>query len=159
MKLLRRQHDKAIAEAEKALALDPNGALTYSNLGYSLHLAGRDEEAIPFLERAIRLNPYPPSFYYDWLGAAYTVLERYDEAIDACKKALKRQPNDFLVHLYLTGIYCAQDRLEDARAYASEALRINPQYSISILTSTWLNKNKEALKHVAECFRKAGIPE
>jgi TolB-like protein len=41
-----RQYDKAIAEAERAIVLDPNSADSNVALGYALQIAGRPEEAI-----------------------------------------------------------------------------------------------------------------
>ena len=79
------------------------------------------------------MNPYPASHYYWQLGMAYVFLGRWDEAIDAHKMALKREPNDFVAHLSLVICYCMIDRMEDARAEASEVLRIYPQYSIGLL--------------------------
>lgn len=56
--LYKQQHDEAIAETKKALDLYPNMADTNYFMGYFLHVAGRNEEAIPFFKKAIRLNPY-----------------------------------------------------------------------------------------------------
>ena len=157
--LYKQQHDEAIAETKKALDLNPNIADTNYFMGYFLHVAGRNEEAIPFFKKAIRLNPYPQSYYYVFLGAAYNVLGRYDEAIVEFKKALKRQPDNFLAHIMMVGSYCRQDRWDEARTEVSKVLEINPKYSIRVLTSTTPYKDKEPLKKVAECLRKAGIPE
>jgi adenylate cyclase len=157
--LYKQQHDEAIAETKKALDLYPKIADTNYFMGYFLHVAGRNEEAIPFFKKAIRLNPYPPSFYYVFLGGAYNVLGRYDGAVTEFKKALKRQPDDFWAHIYLVCSYCWQDRLDEARAEVQKALGINPQYSIRVLTGMWVYKDKELMKTIAECLRKAGIPE
>ena len=153
------QYDKAIVESKKALALDPNGADTNRLLGWHLHVAGRDKEAILFLKKAIRLNPYPGSVYYWSLGAAYWGLEKYDDAIDEYKKALKLDPNNFWVHVWLMAAYCLQERIEDARAEALEVRRINPQWSIKVAEKLWPYKDKRFLKPCVECYRKIGIPE
>ena len=152
------QYDEAIAEAKKDLDLNPNAAAANFFMGNYLNMAGKNEEAIPFLKKAIRLNPYPPSYYYVGLGRAYNALGRVDEAVVEFKKALKRQPNDFWAHIALVSSYCQQDRMDEARAEASEVLRINPKYSIRVVKGTWPLK-EEILKRLAECFRKAGIPE
>src|SRR5262249_36545070 len=44
--LLKKQYEQAIAELERAIALDPNFALGYSDLGYILNFVGRPQEAI-----------------------------------------------------------------------------------------------------------------
>ena len=58
-----RQYDKAVAEAEKAVALNPNSAMAHVMLGKTLIFAGRWEESIPEYKKAIRLNPIPPNMY------------------------------------------------------------------------------------------------
>jgi tetratricopeptide (TPR) repeat protein len=49
-----REYDKAIAEAERAVALDPGGAFAHEFYATSLMRAGRPEEAIPICQKAIR---------------------------------------------------------------------------------------------------------
>ncbi|MDH3802895.1 MAG: hypothetical protein OEU80_12530, partial [Deltaproteobacteria bacterium] len=66
-----RQHDKGVAEANLGVELDPNSASAHRILGLTLSYAGRPEEAIPLLKKAIRLEPFTPGIYYDNLGAAY----------------------------------------------------------------------------------------
>ena len=57
----KREYDKAIAEGDRALVLNPGGTSVLFNYAGSLTYAGRPEEAIPLLQRAIRLNPFAPS--------------------------------------------------------------------------------------------------
>ena len=157
--LYKRQHEKAIAEGKKALALCPNNADVHNHLGYFLYYAGRYEEAIPLYERAIRLNPYPPIFYYHRLASAYANVGRYDEAIDLCKKTLKRAPNYTMARLVLAMVYIWQGLEEEARAEAAEFLRIKPSFTLKRMKAISLHKNKEDLKRRIEALRKAGLPE
>ena len=55
---LKREYDKSIAEGERAVGLEPGGARAHLSYGMSLHYGGRPEEAIPVLQKAIRLNPW-----------------------------------------------------------------------------------------------------
>jgi adenylate cyclase len=71
-----RQYDKAIAEAERAIALDPNGADAHVALGYALRIAGRPEEAIVCIKKAIRSNPIAPGHYFHQLGCACRMVGR-----------------------------------------------------------------------------------
>ncbi len=61
--LWKKQHDDAIAEAEKAITFDPNNAERMVDLGNILTWAGRPEEAIGWIKKAIRLNPICPVGY------------------------------------------------------------------------------------------------
>jgi TolB-like protein/class 3 adenylate cyclase/lipopolysaccharide biosynthesis regulator YciM len=78
-----RQHDKGVAEAERGVALDPNFAEAYNRLGLVLRFAGRPEEAIPAIKKAIRLNPFPPGVYFYNLATAYAYVGQCEEAITA----------------------------------------------------------------------------
>jgi tetratricopeptide (TPR) repeat protein len=63
--MMKRQYDKAIAECERAISLDPNSAENIARLGTVLTYAARAEEAIP-IQSAIRLNPLPCHTSSSW---------------------------------------------------------------------------------------------
>lgn len=58
----------AVTSARKALAKRPDGVFTQDAYAWALHAAGRDAEALPYAQRAVRLGYRNPSFYYH-LGA------------------------------------------------------------------------------------------
>jgi tetratricopeptide (TPR) repeat protein len=153
------QWEKAIAEGKKALDLEPNGAEMHWHLAAFLMQGGRTEEAIPLFEKALRLNPFPQSFYYDGLGKAYFNVGRYDEAIGVCKKALKRNPRDLAARWFLAAAYVQLGREEEARAQAKEILKVNPKFSISKSKVMRPEKDKLAQNKFIEALRKAGLPE
>jgi tetratricopeptide (TPR) repeat protein len=57
-----RQHDKAIAECQQAVELNPNSATARTFYGLALNLMGRFEEAVHELEQGVRLDPFSSSF-------------------------------------------------------------------------------------------------
>ena len=59
--------DPAIADAERAIALDPNFARGYGSLGAALHYAGRSDEALERFATMARLDPHhPPRTSTSW---------------------------------------------------------------------------------------------
>ncbi len=58
------QHEKAIAEVERAIALNPNGANNYNGLAGMVGALGRWDESIQLAKKALRLRPFAPAFYY-----------------------------------------------------------------------------------------------
>jgi TolB-like protein/Flp pilus assembly protein TadD len=154
-----RQHEKAITEAERALSLAPNSSSANSTLGVSLHMAGRHQEAIAPLEKSIRINPFAPSGYLRRLGAAYRDTGRFEEAITILKKAIKLNPDSLYPRIALTGTYSLAGRDEEARAEASEVLRIQPEISLERLAKRIAYKNKADIDRAIGALRKAGIPE
>ena len=67
--LWKKHYEKAVAEQEKAIALSPNDADLISGLGGILNWAGRPEEAIELVKKAMRLNPMYQTEYLWNLGA------------------------------------------------------------------------------------------
>ena len=61
--LYQRQHELAIAEGARAVALGPNNADVHAMMGHILRFAGSFEEAIDMTKKAVRLHPNYPSFY------------------------------------------------------------------------------------------------
>ena len=124
---MKREYDKSIAEAERALTLDPGGAGTHFWYAFALTRACRAEEAIPLYQKAIRLNPFDPNSFYNGFGNALFMTGRYEEAVSAYKKVLQRIPNHLNAHLSLAATYSLMGREKEARAEVAEALRINPR--------------------------------
>ena len=60
--LAMRQHDKAIAEGKKAIALNPNGALAFIWLAGFVGVSGNWEESAMHAKQSIRLHPFPGPF-------------------------------------------------------------------------------------------------
>ena len=157
--LFKGQHEKAIAEMERALALAPNSARNHMHLGVVLTFAGRLEEAILLLEKVLRLDPMPGTVELMSLGHAYIMTGRYDEAIAACKKAIERAPRNLTAHVYLTSAYSLSGREQEARTEAEEVLRIDPKFSLMDSVKTWQYKNQVDCDLIINALRKAGLPE
>lgn len=82
------RYDEAIAECEKAIAIDPDYGNPYNDIGAYLIESGRPEEAIPWLEQALMASRYTtPQFAHvnigrawEHLGEPYRALAAYDRA-------------------------------------------------------------------------------
>jgi tetratricopeptide (TPR) repeat protein len=155
--MFKRPYERAIAEAERAIALDPNRAGAYSQLGVVLSMVGRHQEAIAPLEKAIRINPMAPSIYFRRLGGAYRFIGRYEEAIVQYKKAINLSPDALYPHLGLAATYCEAGRDAEARAEALEALRIQPELFLESLAKRFALKNKADIDRFIGALRKAGL--
>jgi adenylate cyclase len=105
---LQQQYEQAMAEGERAIALNPNNADSHIAQAEVLNLAGRPKEALRAVEQAMRLNPHYPPVYLFELGFAYRLTGRYAEAIAALKKALDRNPHLMTAHLELALSYLLQ---------------------------------------------------
>jgi adenylate cyclase len=150
-------YDKATAEGERAVALDPGGTIELVNYATSLRIAGRSEEAIPLFQKAIRLNPFGPSFLYRDFGTALQRRGRFEEAVSAYKKAIQLAPDDISSHMHLAATYSMMGREKEARAEAAEVLRINPKFSVDYKEKTLPYKDQSITDRYAAALRKAGL--
>src|SRR5207344_3329373 len=82
------QSAEAIAEAQRAVASDPNDADGYVALAGALSFAGRPAEALEAVERAMRLNPHYPSSYAYQRGLAQFGLNRLKESAASLERAV-----------------------------------------------------------------------
>jgi adenylate cyclase len=159
--LIQRQHDKAISEGERAIALGPNDSLSHILLAQTMAYAGRSEEAITLAKRAIRLSPYYSAWYLFVLGHSYQMAERYEEALAVYKVLLERSQKGELnpggAHFVLAEVYIELGREEEARTHAAEVLRISPNYSLEIWRKSQFYKDSVHLEHRLDALRKAGL--
>jgi adenylate cyclase len=151
------QFEKAIAHAERGMALDPNSTGVLLNSGSALALSGRPEEAIPLLHKALRLNPLAPSLYFVNLSVAYRMAGRFDEAVEQAKRAVERNSKDYLAYLALVAGCILTGREREARAAATEVLKIYPAFSVEQFGRTLPYKDKSFVARSIEAWRKAGL--
>ena len=154
---LKREYEKSIAEGERTVALDPGNASANVMYGMSLYYGGRPEEAIPVLQKAIRLNPLGETGNFLHLGHAYRVKGRFEEAVSEYKKALQRAPNNFFAHLSLAATYSMMGREQEARAEAAEVLKLNPKFSVDSYAKRMILKDQSIIDDFINALRKAGL--
>lgn len=85
--------EEAIAECKKAIAIDPGFGNPYNDIGAYLIELGRPEEAVPWLERAVRSARYD-AYHYPWynLGRVYAAKELFNKAGECFRRALEIEP-------------------------------------------------------------------
>ncbi len=154
--LMERQWNNALAESERAVSLAPNSENIYILATILIHI-GRLEESFVWYKKAMRLDPIPPGHAYCQLGMAYLLAERYEEAISACKKAVHKEPNYLAAHNYLAASYSLAGRDEEARAEATEVLRIDTKFSIDHFVKARPFKNQAHTDFLINALRKAGL--
>ena len=155
--LMKTQHAQAIAEMERDVSISPNSADGYVSLGLVLAYAGRAEEGIGLIEKGMRIDPRYPLPYLSYLGHAYRMAGRYEEAIAACKKAVVHNPNYLPAHIFLAATYGELGREEEAQAEATTVLRISPNFSVEEMRQRLPYKDLAAMERFLAGLRKAGL--
>jgi adenylate cyclase len=158
--------EEAIPEYEAAIALDRSRAPAYANIGWCKFLTGSADEAIPYFEQAIRLNPYGPGIapWYGRMGVIQLLEGRTDEAITSLQRASSENARLTFVHAYLASAYALKGQTQRARAELAEAQRLNNAYSSldRVAKSPWFNHPKIRALAEASYFpglREAGLTE
>lgn len=165
------RHDAAIAEAERAVALDPNDADSYVALAGALSLAGQPSEALTFIERAMRLNPHFPAYYLYELGLAHFGVGHLEKAAESLERATSLNPDDRWSLRLLLSIYGLLGRSEDAaRTYdaivddtkhGSKNEYLSYLDPLTIRASAFWHPFKDPAdaKRFAEGLRRAGVSD
>ena len=154
----KRNYEQAVAEANRAIALDPNYAGSYMTLGHALIFSGKPEEAIGAEEKALRLDPRSRDFYFGELGTAYVFMGQYREAIPLLKQNLASFPDEQGVHFDLAIAYSELGREDEARAEVLVIKQLNPQLSAAAIESPSFSLKDRALRaRFAADLRKAGL--
>jgi adenylate cyclase len=133
-----RRFDQAVADAKRAVAINPNSALGYLALSNALNGEEKPEEALRTSEKAMRLDPARQDFYAYSAGIAYNEMGHFQEAIPLFKRNLAAYPNNLSSHVGLLFAYAELGRDQDARAEGAEIMRISPQFkAASLLRGKW----------------------
>jgi adenylate cyclase len=121
----------------------------------ALIYSGRVEDALERCQRAIRLNPNCPDFYYWLLGFSYFHLGRYEDAL----AALVRMTAPQFARRLLAATYADLDRVEEARSEAEEYMKVDPDFSITTWAKTEFYTDPKELQRYIDGLQKAGLPE
>ena len=81
----RNEYDQAISHLERGVVLNPNDAIGIAHLAGVFGVAGRAEEGVEMIRRAIRLDPYQ-KFVWGTLALCLYFVGRYEEALAASRK-------------------------------------------------------------------------
>jgi adenylate cyclase len=153
------QHDKAIAEYERTIGLDPNNARAHVEIGWVLHYAGRSAEAIEPINCGMRLDPQYPDAYLHILAQVYFRLDLFEEAASLLKRRIIRKPDTDISRVLLAATYGYLGRAADAKAQWADALAANPNFSLEQRRRVLPYKDPADFQQVVEGLRKAGLPE
>jgi TolB-like protein len=109
--------DQAVLHAEEAVRLNPGSAFAWGILGYASNLAGNFARGRECVDFAINLSPSDTILYLwlTFLAATNFALERYDEGVDAARKALQRNPDFGTAHRLLAANLVLAQRNDEAR--------------------------------------------
>ena len=146
--------EEAIEAYNKALAIKPDYAEAYYNMGNALKDQGKLEEAIEAYNKALSIKPDYAEAYNN-MGNALQDQGKLEEAIEAYNKALAIKP-DYAEAYYNMGIALQeQGKLEEAIEAYNKALAIKPDYAEAYYNMGNALKEQGKLEEAIEAYNKA----
>jgi adenylate cyclase len=147
--------DAAIHHQERALSLNPNNDLIVVQYGEVLTWLGEPEAGIPWILKAMRLNPHHPERFWNHLGRAHFVARDYKSAITAFKRITK--PDQFH-HAFLAAAHAMDGDQAAAAMHAKAVLSLDPAFTVESYMSTLHYEKTSDSDHHREALLKAGLP-
>jgi adenylate cyclase len=151
------RRDESLAAFERAYELNPNLA----DCRYSLILThrGRSEEGIAVMKRIMRLDPFHAPVCFTWLGNAYYMAGRYDEAFQSLSTAANRMPVHRPTRVWLAAAAAQAGQHEVAKSAVASVLTQQPGLTITKWLQLLRLSRPIDADRLAEGMRKAGFPE
>ena len=152
------RHDEALAHGERAFALNPYDGDILAMYGVTLMQAGRAQEAIPWVEKAMRYNPQPPRYYRQLLFQAQYFAGDYELALENLRRTEGglSPPSRLISIAALQVIGHADEAAAEVRALRQEDPGACIQTAKSVLA---IYKNTAQVEAVEQALRDAGLPE
>jgi tetratricopeptide (TPR) repeat protein len=129
-----RKPDRALAEAERAIALDANDPAGHLAMATALLKANRLDEAEKSVRTAMRLDPHSPASYFTKLGQVQFAMGQYRNAAETLETAVNRNPDDDWVFVYLAATYGQLEHGEEAIRAVEKANALRAKSGWSALT-------------------------
>ena len=155
--LLNKEHDEALAAAERAVLARPSCDISFAVKASLLNYLGRPAEAIELAQYAIRLTPVYPSYYSTVLATAYLSCGRYEEAISAAQVSLDANADDLDGLLVVAAANAALGRIGQAEEAGRTARHIKPDFSLESYAAKQPYKDARHLEQMLGMLKKAGL--
>lgn len=148
-------YDRALAESNRALEINPSDAKVHATRASVLLWIGRIDDAIVAGEVANRLNAnLGPGAAFN-LAMVYLLKARYADAIKLVELASARYPGHPALDFVLAAAYAENGQADDVKRVVERARRNNPYFD---LTSFGSRFQDPALQHRLQAsLRKAGL--
>lgn len=154
--LYRRRFDLALKHCERAVQLNPSDPGLAAKLGLVLTDLGRAKEAIPIIERAMRLNPLNADTYSDYLGLALMGAKRFRDAAVAFESVPE---SSFYLHAWLAICRVQLGELDAARMHGIKIAEMSPDFTLTRVAAMEPLRDPGELKLWIDSLRLAGVRE
>ena len=149
--------DKALLHQNRALALNPNDDVIVAQQGELHTWLGEFEDAIYWIRKAMRLNPFFPERYWFYLARALLGARHYAETIDALQHI---SAPDALQLSMIAGCQAQLGRACVAAPVCDDALQLRPNCTVEQPCLPALHFRHDAdLAHFCASLRQTDLTE
>ncbi len=154
--LLQRRYRDAVQATRRSIELGPQSADVAAFAAFVLANAGFGKEAVVQIERAIRLCPMFPPFYWGHMGLAYRQAGLIPEAIAAFTNYQAVNAGRGVTDLI--AIHHQRGDLAVANAWAAKLLAALPDFRIAAWLETQFRQDQTSLAADLHSLRAVGLP-
>ncbi|MCG6901981.1 MAG: winged helix-turn-helix domain-containing protein [Rhodobacter sp.] len=154
-----RNTQRALAELDRAVALNPSNVFFRSLRAFSLPYAGQSERAISELGSAMQHYPHFPILYHVHYARALFNLGRYAKALPHLERVRAAQTRHPLALALTAACYAANGQMEEARATAAEVRRASERFTITHAAQVLPYELEEDRERFLTMFARAFQPE
>ena len=147
-------HEAAVVQITRALAVRPASALYLNNLGGACQALGRFDEAGQAFERAIEIQPGCAEAHNN-LGAVLFAQGNFTEARQCYQTALSLKPEYADAYVNLGSLQHALCQFDAAEASLRNALRLAPGNSLAWNNLGNVFKSRDRLAQAVDCYQQA----
>jgi adenylate cyclase len=161
--------EEAVAEHERAIALDPANVDAVAQLGLDYGYLGEFDKSLEYLDKAIRESPHDPALTYWYSIKAHDNfgLKRYDQAIELARQAIAINPYNPFAHLALVAALALTGHDAEARAALQRYLALPSSGTLKTIAAWKAHQMSqgsdprfvELSERSYDALRKAGMPE
>jgi TolB-like protein len=154
--LMRGQFAKSEHHLDRALTLNPNDPRLVAQRGINFTFLGDAQAAVPWIERAMRLDPFSAHRYYLDMVRALFMAERPEDAIVVLERIARAHWEH---HLWLAACNAAAGKTRGARQAGEEALALRRNLSIArYINDGFAWTRDEDRIRLSDALAQAGLP-
>jgi adenylate cyclase len=116
--------DKAEAEFQSAINLNPSYSLAHSWYSWFLNAKGELGRCVQEAQKVVDLNPLLPDAL-GWLGQMLAIGRSYDRAVEVNRQVLDMDPDNLNAHYFLAMAYTEMSRYGEARVEADKLISLS----------------------------------
>jgi tetratricopeptide (TPR) repeat protein len=147
-------NDRAIADYNQAVRLNPKDSVAYANRGNAYSNKGNNDHAIADYDQAIRLDP-KAAFYHN-RGYGYHNKGEYDHAIADYDQAIRLDPKAAYAYRNRGIVYSDKGEYDHAITDFDQGIRLDPNDAKAYNARAWALFNAARPKGLQAALAEAG---